>query len=110
MELLFSYGTLQKEKVQLQSFGRLLKGEADELLGYRLHSLHITDAAVLEVSEQVFHPIAQETGNPDDRIAGMVFEITEDELKAADVYEVSDYKRVMGNMASGKRAWVYVEV
>jgi gamma-glutamylcyclotransferase (GGCT)/AIG2-like uncharacterized protein YtfP len=109
MELLFSYGTLQLEKVQLESFGRLLKGEADDLLGYRLDMLQITDMAVLETSRQEFHPIAKETGNPTDRITGMVFEITEDEMKAADKYEVADYKRVQGNMASGKKAWVYVE-
>src|SRR5438105_3878856 len=38
MPLLFSYGTLQLANVQLSTFGRLLEGNLDELLGYE-HSL-----------------------------------------------------------------------
>jgi hypothetical protein len=34
MPLLFSYGTLQEEKVQLSTFGRRLGGQRDELLGF----------------------------------------------------------------------------
>jgi hypothetical protein len=33
--LLFSYGTLQRDEVQLSSFGRLLDGEDDAMVGYR---------------------------------------------------------------------------
>jgi len=33
IHLLFSYGTLQLEKVQLENYGRLLKGERDKLIG-----------------------------------------------------------------------------
>ena len=32
--LLFSYGTLQLESVQLSSFGRRLEGEPDAMTGY----------------------------------------------------------------------------
>jgi hypothetical protein len=35
-EKLFSYGTLQYEAVQLDTFGRTLLGQKDVLLGYRL--------------------------------------------------------------------------
>ena len=34
MPLLFSYGTLQREDVQLTTFGRRLSGTRDELVGY----------------------------------------------------------------------------
>ncbi|MGH9961724.1 MAG: gamma-glutamylcyclotransferase, partial [Pyrinomonadaceae bacterium] len=34
MPLLFSYGTLQQESVQLSTFGRLLQGQGDALLGF----------------------------------------------------------------------------
>ena len=44
----------------------------------------------------------------DDSVAGMVFQISEDELAAADRYEVADYKRVAVTLASGLTAWVYV--
>ena len=56
--LLFSYGTLQFEKVQLESFGRILKGSKDSLPGYKLENLKITDKDVLSKSAQQYHPIA----------------------------------------------------
>lgn len=37
-ELLFSYGTLQLEKVQLESFGRVLKGTKDAMTKGRVTS------------------------------------------------------------------------
>ncbi|WP_195715212.1 hypothetical protein [Ancylomarina sp. 16SWW S1-10-2] len=40
--LLFSYGTLQLEKVQIENYGHLLKGEKDSLLNYKLDKLEIT--------------------------------------------------------------------
>ena len=106
---LFSYGTLQKEKVQLSSFGRILKGNRDTLPRYQLHQLKITDENVLSTSEQDFHPIAVYTNDPSDIIEGMVFEINEEELYAADSYEVADYKRVAVTLFSGIEAWVYVK-
>ena len=50
MELLFSYGTLQLEKVQMESFGRTLKGAKDAIPGYKLSTVEITDKDVLEKS------------------------------------------------------------
>ncbi|RJT86254.1 gamma-glutamylcyclotransferase, partial [Arthrobacter frigidicola] len=44
----------------------------------------------------------------DDSVAGTVFQISEEELAAADRYEVADYKRVAVTLASGLTAWVYV--
>jgi hypothetical protein len=38
-----------------------------------------------------------------------VFEITADELAQSDEYEVDDYQRVLGTMASGTPAWAYVK-
>jgi hypothetical protein len=40
----------------------------------------------------------------------MLFEITDEELAAADVYEkAAAYVRISARLASGKDAWVYVE-
>ena len=108
MEYLFSYGTLQKEKVQLESFGRILKGAADSLLGYKLSAIEIKDEDVLAKSQQQYHPIAVVSADQTDRIEGLVFEISPEELKLADSYEVDDYKRVKVILASGQEAWVYV--
>ena len=107
-ELLFSYGTLQQDDVQQASFGRLLKGAADALVGWRQEMVEITDAAVLAKSGKRHHPIMV-PGSQDDRVPGMVFEITAEELAAADRYEVADYKRVSATLASGLTAWVYVK-
>jgi gamma-glutamylcyclotransferase (GGCT)/AIG2-like uncharacterized protein YtfP len=107
-ELLFSYGTLQQDGVQLAQFGRKLDGQADALVGWRQAMVEITDPDVLAKSGEAFHPIVM-PGRKDDQVSGTVFEITAEELAAADSYEVSDYKRVGAQLASGKTAWVYVK-
>jgi gamma-glutamylcyclotransferase (GGCT)/AIG2-like uncharacterized protein YtfP len=107
-ELLFSYGTLQLEKVQLTSFGRILTGHKDALVGYSLSQVEITDENVLAQSDQRFHPVAIPSNNSDDKVSGVVFEITPDELLKADEYEVDDYARVAAILESGKTAWVYI--
>ena len=106
-ELLFSYGTLQLEPVQLATFDRRLTGAHDTLPGFRLGQLEIKSDAVVATSGVATHPIVQATGNPLDLVAGMVFRITAAELAAADSYEVDDYTRVRVTLASGTAAWVY---
>jgi gamma-glutamylcyclotransferase (GGCT)/AIG2-like uncharacterized protein YtfP len=109
-EYLFSYGTLQLEKVQIESFGRKLNGTKESLKGYRLTQLEITDQTVLEKSKQQFHPMAIPSNNTGDKVDGVVFEITKEELLQADQYEVADYKRIAVTLESGKQAWIYVSV
>ena len=106
---LFSYGTLQQPEVQHATFGRVLQGQADALVGYRQSVVKIQSEAVVRTSGKTHHPIVAYTGNPQDQVAGTVFEITTDELAHADAYEVDDYKRVSAPLASGKTAWVYVD-
>lgn len=106
---LFSYGTLQQEKVQLETFGRLLQGSPDALAGYRREMVRITDPAVIAASGADQHPILLPSDDPADEAPGTVFEITSAELEAADAYEVSDYKRIQVRLKSGRDAWVYVK-
>lgn len=108
-ELLFSYGTLQLERVQMESFGRLLDGEEDAMPGYRQTMVEITDPDVLRKSGERFHPIVAPSGDPTDEVTGKVFKVTAAELAAADRYEVADYKRVAVRLKSGKEAWVYIQ-
>jgi gamma-glutamylcyclotransferase (GGCT)/AIG2-like uncharacterized protein YtfP len=108
MHYLFSYGTLQLERVQLENYGRLLKGEKDSLLNYKLETVRITDDDVLDKSGEEYHPIAVKTGNPDDRIEGVIFKITEAELQETDLYEGDTYTRVSETFDSGTEAWIYV--
>lgn len=107
--LLFSYGTLQLESVQLASFGRRLDGADDAMPGYRMEMIEITDPEVLRQSGQKYHPLVMPSGEAADMVEGKVFSITESELAAADAYEVSDYRRIEVELRSGKRAWVYVK-
>ncbi|MBB1409418.1 gamma-glutamylcyclotransferase family protein [Pseudoalteromonas sp. SG44-17] len=108
MEKLFSYGTLQLEQVQLDTFGRLLEGQADTLQGYVVGEVEVTDAAVLKSSGQRFHPALIKTGLPTDTVTGTIFTITLEELANADSYEVNDYIRIEESFSSGINAWVYV--
>lgn len=105
---LFSYGTLQQPEVQLANYGRRLVGTPDALCGHCLMPLEITDTHVIEVSGKAVHTIACASGRPEDRIDGMVFELSEEELASTDAYEVAAYARVEAALESGRRAWVYV--
>ena len=109
MPLLFSYGTLQQEGVQLSTFGRRLEGTPDNLVGFTIAILKIEDPEVISKSGKEYHPIAKMTDSTHNRIPGSVFEITDDELRLSDQYEVDVYKRVKTTLESGKVAWVYVE-
>ncbi|AMA48532.1 MULTISPECIES: gamma-glutamylcyclotransferase family protein [Flavobacterium] len=109
IHLLFSYGTLQLEKVQLENYGRILAGQKDVLKGYKIENLLITDPKVLAKSELEQHPIAVKTENKSDFIKGMIFEISSAELEETDRYEVDQYQRIEETFESGKKAWIYVE-
>lgn len=108
-EKLFSYGTLQQEAVQMATFGRKLQGTPDHLVGYSLSMVKITDPHVLVTSGKEFHPILTYTGNKEDQVTGMIFDITPEELLQADQYEVADYQRVEASFLSDTSAWVYVK-
>jgi hypothetical protein len=104
--LLFSYGALQDRAVQLANFGRLLLGRPYSLPGYILLPITIDDPTVVALSGKSQHMIAKRT-DAGEQVAGMVFEITAQELAAADRYEVAEYTRVEVTLESGVRAWVY---
>ena len=109
MELLFSYGTLQLERVQLATFGRLLAGQPDVLTGFELKPLPIMDQQVIEISGKAEHQLATFTGRDTDTIAGTVYALTAEEIDSADNYEVEPCKRISMILASGTRAWVYID-
>jgi len=105
---LFSYGTLRQPEVQRAIFGRLLEGRPDVLAGFALAPLPITDPAVIAASGSALHSIARRSGDPADRIEGIVFAITAADLDAADRYEVDAYARVEVRLVSGAAAFAYV--
>lgn len=100
--LLFSYGTLQRKDVQVATFGRELTGRKDLLPGY---ARTITEAA------GVLYYNIEPSSYPEDAVSGTVFEITEQELAAADRYERDrEYRRIFVTLQSGVQAWVYHRV
>jgi len=109
-ETLFSYGTIQKESVQLKLFGRLLHGDKDILRGYKLSPIEIKDRSFLSKGEQNIQLTVTASHNKNDRIEGTVVEISGEELLLADNYEPDNYKRVEVELESGKKAWIYAAV
>jgi gamma-glutamylcyclotransferase (GGCT)/AIG2-like uncharacterized protein YtfP len=105
---LFSYGTLRHPEVQRATCGRLLAGEPDVLIGYRLAPLTITNLEVVALSGAPVHMIACRTGDPADRIAGIIYAITREELAATDDYEGDAYARIEVRLESGAAAFVYI--
>ena len=108
-ELLFSYGTLQFEAVQMATFGRRLAGTSDAPEGFELVALRIEDATVIAISGKAQHTMARFTGRVSDVISGTVFALTTNEIRNADQYEVPAVKRVAEVLQSGVRAWAYVD-
>jgi gamma-glutamylcyclotransferase (GGCT)/AIG2-like uncharacterized protein YtfP len=109
MALLFSYGTLQQEAVQMATFGRLLHGQPDQLVGFEQSLLKIDDPEFVATSGRTHHAIVKFSGRDDSRVRGTVFEVSDAELASADQYEPAGYKRVSTMLASGKQAWVYAD-
>ena len=109
MPLLFSYGTLQDERVQLSTFGRRLNGRPDSLVCYEPSLIPIDDAEIAAATGRTHHANARFTGDDCSRVPGMVFDVSDSELAAVDQYERAfSYARVSAMLASGNRAWVYL--
>ena len=95
--------------MQLSTFGRLLRGQEDELPGFEPSLARIEDPQVVATSGKTHHANVTFNGIGDSRVRGTVFEVTDAELVAADDYEQrAAYKRIVATLASGKVAWVYV--
>ena len=109
-EYLFSYGTLQQEKTQLELFGRILNGMPDILPGYKIATIEIRDEIFLSKGEGKFQKTLIHTGDKKDIVKGMIFEITDELLLLCDKYEPNNYKRIQVILESGKKSWIYIAV
>ena len=97
-EYLFTYGTLQQEKIQLSVFSRTLSGFNDSLLGYKLSTEKVAGA----------YPVIQSSDKLTDFVNGQVYMCTNAEILEAHKYEGPAYKRIKVILNSGKNAWVYI--
>jgi gamma-glutamylcyclotransferase (GGCT)/AIG2-like uncharacterized protein YtfP len=102
MQKLFAYGTLQSEDVQQDLFGRILQGTPEILVGYELDEIQIEEEFGI-----VHYPIIKETQNSNDTISGILYEVTQTELRQVDLYEGLYYKRVEVHLQSNQNAWAY---
>jgi hypothetical protein len=90
---------LRHKDVQIATFGRELTGHDDSLLGYT--------RTITEATGVLYYNI-EPSSDPEDAVSGLVFEITEQELAAADSYEKDrEYRRLFVTLRSGVQAWVY---
>ncbi len=102
MPLLFAYGTLRDPAVQRATFGRVLDGQPDGLVGFERRQIS-------PGSGTTPYENASFTGNAEQRLEGIAFDVEEAELAAVDLYErQADYIRMRATLASGREAWVYV--
>lgn len=109
MPLVFSYGSLQSESVQVSTYGRRLRGEPDALPQYALTQIAIEDPRRAAELGKTHHVNAARTGHADDTVTGTAFELSDEELGRTDEYERQDaYSRISVTLASGREAWVYV--
>ncbi|SDD58300.1 Uncharacterized conserved protein YtfP, gamma-glutamylcyclotransferase (GGCT)/AIG2-like family [Pricia antarctica] len=100
IEFLFTYGTLQDERLHHALFHKKMEGTSDTLRCYR-----ISEAKVNGV-----YDMAEHTGNEEDTVEGIVYKIAEEHLKGADEYEGDLYERISVTLVSGKKAWVYITI
>lgn len=102
MQKLFAYGTLQEEEIQQDLFGRILEGISETLVGYELNEIQIEEEFGL-----VQYPVIMETGNSNDTITGVLYDVTMKELHQADLYEGKHYKRIEVHLQSNQNVWAY---
>jgi hypothetical protein len=108
MPLLFSYGTLQQEPVQLATFGRALEGQRDELRRYERAFVPVSNPALVARYGMTVTDTVAFTGKAEDGVEGTTLEVTDEELARSDEYETPfDYNRIFLILASGRAAWVY---
>jgi hypothetical protein len=106
---IFSYGSLQKESVQLATYGRVLHGDPDELSDWVRTSIDVPKSHKAAAAGITHYANVERAPGSGSRVAGIVFDLTDAELAAADAYELdADYVRVLADLGSGQSAWVYV--
>ena len=109
MQLLFSYGSLQRDRVQLSVFARRLTGVVDRLPGYRAIQVPIGDPQRTAFHNATYYTNVVPADTATDHVPGTVLELTDQELVLVDEFERLDgYGRIQVRMASGRLAWLFV--
>lgn len=96
MPKLFVYGTLLDEMTRFRILGRVVKAQDTFLSGYTLTTHPSIPYLVVKESRK------------DDKVAGSVFDITDEDFKVLDRYETYFYVRKDVVLDNGDSAQVYV--
>jgi gamma-glutamylcyclotransferase (GGCT)/AIG2-like uncharacterized protein YtfP len=97
MKKLFCYGTLNVHAVQRELWGEAKEGLPSSILDYELKMWPETTVFYVE-------------RKPGERVAGKVYELTEEQLAATDSYETSAYMRVRLPVRQGETSATEVYV
>ena len=98
MEKLFVYGTLQDPDIQKSLVGRIIFGIPAKLANYEKTTINLGGRV---------YPIVRPSENK--VVAGMVLDVTEQELARFDRYETNAYRRIQAEVEGGITVWVYSE-
>lgn len=93
---LFAYGTLLDPEIQKNVIGRYVYGTPDLLIGYR---------KIIRQFITGKFPDLQEDGNC--HVEGQILELTSEELELCDSYEGTEYQRIIVELKSGVKVYVY---
>ncbi len=107
-QLVFSYGALQNEELQRSVLGRVFPSEAAILPGFHADYAEMADPRFAELTGTSIHAVLRRTDDPRDKVIGKVFRLTEDELDAADQFQVLMFRREQVVLEGGRTAWVYL--
>lgn len=105
---LFIHATLQNQQLQRDTIGRVPASEADVLPGYTVDFVEIVDCRFSDQLGTTHYPQLRATGDPLDKVTGLVLHVSEEELEAVDQIEASLFWRKREALGSGHEAWVYV--
>ena len=97
---IFTYGTLQIKDVQMHLLNRQPDMWPDSLSGYMVNWISIADEGVVDISQQLKHPILFQTDCASDIVEGMCLTVTVAELARLDSYETADYQRIEARLNS----------
>lgn len=90
---LFSYGTLQEDRIQLMLFGEVLQTQVDSIEGYVTLNDYFGYPRIVEFERGIVY--------------GKVLEIDEVDFPIVDRYESEAYEKKVVETSKGRQVYVY---
>lgn len=106
--LIFYYGALDAKEASRESYGIEMNGTPDKLSGYKFKDLGLINVKDSDKNNLSDHRLVLKSKELNDKIEGIVFEITGEELMQSDKQSPSNSKRVLATTDLGTEVWVRV--